>query len=217
MQKWHILSLVCLFSFPIESALGQVVQLPGAGSFNLSTTVAVPDSGSSSLGSSGYGRMGTASRGPMATGAARGATAGGGQASMHATVIDLTELDSMIRSQTGKVPAQPKLQASAPQAHVHIRTAPRGRVHRPEYDYLAALSRNGLVVENQDHDAVAYYLGMAERARNRGNWSSVELYYRLAWQHLPLARREAALRDLATARTSRKDHGNESHPSSKPQ
>ena len=183
-----------------DGACGQVVQLPTSGTFNLSTSVAVPDSGSGSLGSSAFGRSGSVGRGPQGFGASYGSSLGGSRTSVHTTVIDLAELDSMIRSQSGKNPTSPQLHSADPREPIHIRTAPRRRNDTPEYDYLAALSRNGNVVDSYDPDAVKFYLGMAEQARNRGTWSSVELYYTLAWKNLPPSRREAALQELAKAR-----------------
>ncbi len=183
-----------------DHARGQVVQLPSAGTFNLSTSVAVPDSGSASLGSSGFGRSGSAGRGPLGLGSSYGSNLGGSGVSVRATVIDLAELDSMIRSQSGKNPTSPMLHSADPREPIHVRTAPRRRNDSPEYDYLAALSRNGNVVDSFDPDAVKFYLGMAEQARSRGTWSSVELYYTLAWKNLPPSRREAALQELAKAR-----------------
>lgn len=180
----------------------QVVQLPTAGTFSLSTSVSVPDSGSASLGSSNSS-SGSIGRGPMGA-RTMGAARGGGGLSVQSTVIDLAELDSMIRSQSGKAPVSPQLHSSDPQTRIRVRAPAKGRIEAAEYDYLATLSRNGNVVETLDSDAVAYYLGLAERARNRGTWSAVELYYSLAWKSLPLARREAALQELAKARASGK-------------
>lgn len=193
MSKWASLFVFGLCGMAAQTAIAQVVQLPSVGFFDLSTTVEVPDAGSAMLGSSMGGR-GSVSR----TGS--GSRRGVGVGTAHATLIDLTELDSMIRSQAGKVPDQPRLQPTSPREQVHIRSAAKGRVRDLEYDYLVALSQYGQVVESQDRDAVAYYLGMAEQARNRGNWSSVELYYRLAWKNLPAGRRRAALAELARAR-----------------
>ncbi len=206
MKTFPLFFLVGFLSLPLQgftttrSALGQVVQLPTAGTFNLSTSVSVPDSGSASLGSSNFGRSGSTGRGPLGMGSSYGANFGSGRASLHTTVIDLAELDSMIRSQSGKTSSVPQLHSSDPREKIHVRAAPRSRIEAAEYDYLEALSRNGNVVDSYDPEAVSYYLGMAEQARNRGTWSSVELYYTLAWKNLPPARREAALRELVKAR-----------------
>nr|MCU0709106.1 hypothetical protein [Pirellula sp.] len=200
MKSLFPLILFAVLLLTTSDSLAQVVQLPTVGSFNISTSVAVPDSGAVGLGGSTYGRMGASSRGPMAGRSAAGSTFGGGASSVQATVIDLEELDSMIRSQVGRNPSQPKLHSTPPQDRVHIAASPKGRIESPEYDYLAALSGHGQILEQADPDAAAYYLGLAERAKNRRNWASVELYYRLAWNHLPAARRDMALQELAKAR-----------------
>jgi hypothetical protein len=201
MPNWKSSFAVCLVLISPLVARGQVVQLPTVGSFNLSTSVAVPDSGSAALGGSMSGRSGFTSRGGLGAGVARGSSLGGGHVSVHATVIDLAELDSMIRSQSGKMTDQPKLHANAPRPQYSTKAKPRSKFHAAEYDYLMTLSRDGQVVESRDRDAVSYYLALAEQARLRGNWNSVELYYKMAWDHLPPTRREAALKDLAKART----------------
>ena len=162
------------------------------------------------------GRSGITSRGGLGAGVARGSSLAGGRASVHTTVIDLAELDSMIRSQSGKMADEPKLHASAPRPQYSTKAKARSQFHAAEYDYLMVLSRDGQVVESKDRDAVSYYLALAEQARLRGNWNSVELYYKMAWDHLPPARREAALRDLAKARTPPPLKSSESNRSSKP-
>lgn len=188
-------------AFTANSSIAQVVQLPSVGTFSISTSVAVPDSGSGYAGGVGYGRSGSVSRGPGYGPNASGRSIGGGGVSVHATVIDLEELDQMIRSQSGKTPMEPKLNPTDPRLDARIPTAPRGRIANPEYDYLAVLSGHSEVLEKYDPDAVSYYLVLAERAKRAGSWSSVELYYKLAWNNLPPQRREAALQALAKART----------------
>lgn len=216
MHTWNNLLGICLIASLSNGSLGQVVQLPTVGSFNLSTSAGVPVSGSAGLGGSMVGGSGSASRVGLGAGVARGSSLGGGQVSVHTTVIDLAELDSMIRSQSGKVADQPKLHASSPRSQYSTKVKPRSRFHAVEYDYLMVLSRDGQVVENRDRGAVSYYLALAEQARLRGNWNSVELYYKMAWDHLPPIRREAALRDLAKARTPPPSKPSESTRSSKP-
>ncbi|MFN6130721.1 MAG: hypothetical protein ACK6DC_17560 [Planctomycetota bacterium] len=212
MKRFRFFHLVFLLISPAQLAMGQVVQLPTAGSFQLSTSLSVPDSGSASLGSMAMGRTGNTQLGPMGLSSSGGSTLGSSGASVHATVIDLAELDSMIRSQSGKISTEPNLLPRDPRDIGRKRAAPRGRLDSPDYDYLLALSRDGAVVERGDPDAVKYYLGMAERARNRGTWSAVELYYKNAWKNLGPARREAVLRELAKARQS----GSNTETASKP-
>jgi hypothetical protein len=183
------------------SGAAQVVQLPSVGTFSISTSVAVPDRGNMAVGGLGTASSGRLQRGPGIGPYAAGGTRGGTHASLHTTVIDLDELDRMIRSQTGKYPSTPELASTDPNPHVRIPTKPRGRIARPEYDYLMALSGHGQVVQHQDMDAVRYYLTLAEHARLKGNWAAVKLYYEQAWNHLPEKRRVAVLEALSQART----------------
>jgi hypothetical protein len=216
MKRFRFFHLICLLMVPAPLATGQIVQLPTAGSFQLSTSLSVPDSGSASLGSMAMERTGNTQRGPLGRSSSAGSILGGSGASVHATVIDLAELDSMIRSQSGKISTEPNLLSRDPRDPGRKRAAPSGRLDSPDYDYLLALSRDGAVVERGDPDAVKYYLGLAERARYRGTWSAVELYYKNAWMNLGPARREAVLRELAKARQSGKNTHSASHSARAP-
>ena len=187
---------------------GQIVQSPGMGTFNLSTSVAVPDRGTMSLGgnstaasqsNSGFGNRGL------------GGAQGTSGASVSTTVIDLDELDRMIRSQSAQKSNTPKLQQFDPRGFSRINAAPRSAVIPPGYDYLATLSGHsgsqrhvtgyGSVPHEADPDATKFYLTLANQARQRGHWASVETYYRMAWQSLPASRREFALKSLEEARS----------------
>lgn len=185
-------------------AIGQVVQLPTSGTFNISTSVAAPDRGSVSMGGIGGSRSGTVSRGIGPGQVAAGRTTGGTLASLRTTVIDLDELDRMIRSQNGKLPGDAQLHSTDPREHIRIQTAAKGRIDTPDYAYMAVLSGHSEILKKGDPDSVVYYLALAERARSRGNWASVELYYRLAWENLPADKQQAALDDLAKARNLEK-------------
>jgi hypothetical protein len=57
------------------------------------------------------------------------------------------------------------------------------------------------MLHETDSDATKYYLNLANLARQRGHWASVETYYRLAWQSLPQTRRDIALRSLEKSRS----------------
>jgi hypothetical protein len=110
----------------------------------------------------------------------------------------------MIRSQSGKKPAEAVLHATDPLNHSQTRAAPSGRIESPHYAYMMAMSGHEQELEPVDSDAVAYYLGLAENAKRKRSWASVELYYRLAWKNLPAKRREAALQALVDARSANK-------------
>ncbi|MFN7731164.1 MAG: hypothetical protein ACK5OB_04630 [Pirellula sp.] len=191
-----------------RQADAQVVQLPSMGTFSLSTTVAAPDRGSVFAGGNGGGANGSVSRGYGNT--AIGSQKGASSVSVKTTVIDLDELDRMIRSQAGTKSTIPSLAQTDPRLHSRIPASPRGRIARPEYDYLAALSGHtgdapnvsgyGATHTTYDREATKYYLERAHLAKQRGQWASVEMYYRLAWNSLPEQRRQAALSALSDAR-----------------
>ncbi len=187
---------------------GQIVQMPGMGTFNISTSVAVPDRGTMSLGGNyGAATQSASGFGNRGIGGAQGMSG----ASVSATVIDLDELDRMLRSQTAQKSNTPKLKQFDPRGFSRIPAAPRSELIPPGYDYLATLSGHsgsqrhvtgyGSVQHETDADATKYYLTLANQARQRGHWASVETYYRMAWQSLPANRREFALKSLQEARS----------------
>lgn len=192
----------------MAGARAQTVQMPGQGTFSLSTTVAAPDRGGMPAGGFGNNRMGSSGRGfgNRVSGSVGGATS----MSVRSSVIDLDELDRMIRSQASTVSEVPDLHTTDPQLDTRIPTAARGRKARPDYDYLAVLSGhagydpgvsgNGASFQSVDREATKYYLSKASLAKQRGHWASVEIYYRLAWGSLPPERRELAIKALVDAR-----------------
>lgn len=203
-SRWCLILGVLVGALNFEQkANSQIVQIPSMGTFSISTSGAVPDSGAGYMGSN---RSNSSSR-------ARGAigqSAGMSGASVSATVIDLDELDRMIRSQASKSSTEPDLKQFDPTGYSRIPPKSRGRAAPPEYDYLAALSGDspekphvtgyGSVPHETDAEATKYYLNLANLARQRGHWASVETYYRLAWQSLPESRRAVALRSLEKSR-----------------
>lgn len=186
-----------------QEANGQIVQIPSMGTFSISSSAAIPDRGTAALGGN------RSSIGSSAPGAL-GQTSSASSATVSATVIDLDELDKMIRSQASKSTSQPSLKQFDPAAYSRLPPKGRGRIASPGYDYLAVLSGDspdkphvsgyGSLLHETDSDATKYYLTLANLARQRGHWASVETYYRLAWQSLPASRRDIALRALEQAR-----------------
>lgn len=186
-----------------SSSWAQIVQIPGMGTFNISTSMAVPDRGTGFMGGNTSGIGSTA---PGAIGRSTGAAG----ASVSTTVIDLDELDKMIRSQSSSATSEPTLKQFDPSGYSRLPAKPKGRAAPAGYDYLAALSGDspdkphvsgyGSVLHETDSDATKYYLNLANLARQRGHWASVETYYRLAWQSLPQSRRQTALRSLEKSR-----------------
>lgn len=70
-----------------------------------------------------------------------------------------------------------------------------------DYEYLANLSH---VPTAKEYSMTAledtqYFLSQAALARSNGHWAAVEVYYQLAWQALPEAKKQSALRRLQTS------------------
>ncbi|WP_168164480.1 hypothetical protein [Pirellula sp. SH-Sr6A] len=204
--------LVLLGTFPTAHAFGQVVQLPTLGTFSISGGALVPDSGGAYLGGHGRGNSGSA-RYPAAT--ASGQTRSATGASIHATIIDLDELDRMIRSQTQPKQTQLAITPSKVQAN-SLRTKASYEVP-PSYAYLMAMSHTP-VDDRKAIDDAQYYLNLADEARRKQRWSSVEMYYTQAWKALPEGRRDNAMKALLEAReaaiVAEQHKGEASKPSS---
>lgn len=202
MQRLALLIAAGLLS-STPTAWAQIVQIPSMGTFSISTSVAAPAGGAISMGGN---RSTAASTSPGAIGQSSYASG----ASVSSTVIDLDELDRMIRSQASKASTKPNLKQFDPSGYSRIPPKGRGRAAPPGYDYLATLSGDspemphvsgyGSVPHENDSDATKYYLTLANLARQRGHWASVETYYRLAWQSLPQSRRDVALKSLEASR-----------------
>jgi len=197
-----LIGLVCVGAFGkllSGSAVGQVVQVPTVGTFSLQTSVMAPDSGSAYLGGNQRGAVGNNSLGPGSI--SRGSTQTAAGASVHATIIDLNELDLMIRSQAGSKPTAPDL-VSIRSKPSQYSSAPKGTVSKnAEYEYLAALSHSENTSSDKMSSDTSYYLSLANNARQQRHWAAVELYYKLAWGSLPVARRESVLKTLMEARS----------------
>lgn len=194
--RWPAMAILALLLSGHGRA--QVVQLPTTGTFSLQTSVMAPDSGSAFLGGSRASSASTRSLGPGSI--ASGGSARAGMATVQATIIDLEELDQMIRSQAGSKPFLPDL-ATPPKKkwQYHFGNNPKPSA-KAEYEYLAALTHVGPTSPSQMSSDVTYYLSLANNAQKSGHWASVELYYKLAWQSLPESRRQSVLASLEEAR-----------------
>lgn len=187
-----------LFAFSFESGVAQTVQLPVVGTFSLNTSVLAPDSGSAFLGGNRRMAIGSQSLGPGST--ASGMSRSAASATAHATIIDLNELDLMIRSQSGNKPTTPDLYSyqSKPSKYA---TGSKGKpAQNAEYEYLAALTHEENAGPSQISSDTSYYLSLANNAKQHRHWAAVELYYKLAWQSLPESRRESVLKSLEDSR-----------------
>lgn len=192
-----LVALIVATQLIASTSMGQIVQLPTVGSFSLQNSVSVPDSGSAYLGGSSNGIAGNSSRGVGQR--AIGSQMSSASASVRATIIDLNELDRMIRSQTGPKPTVPDLSAKLSTATPYSLQPKGSQARKAEYEYIAALSHAAVTPERMTDDS-KYYLSLAANARQMGHWNAVELYYKLAWESLPESRRENALRALAESK-----------------
>ncbi len=191
---------VSLLLSALPSAYGQVVQLPTLNTFSMDTSVMVPDRGTMSLGGNGYGAYGSSQRGPLPIGPNYGSTRSAAGVSVSATIIDLNELDRLIRSQANSSQAAVDL-SPAKSTVSKFRHTNKGIPTRvPDYAYLMQLSSMDAQPVESSLDDTRYYLSLAEVARQRGQWASVELFYKLAWQSLPPKNQLAARETLAKAR-----------------
>jgi hypothetical protein len=93
-----VIGFVCgilLWVVAVSDARAQTVQLPSRQVFSVNTSVLVPDRGGAYLGGVRRSSQGVTQRGPLRNRSLGGATSAGG-ASVHATVIDLRELDRLV-------------------------------------------------------------------------------------------------------------------------
>ncbi len=179
-----------------QQVFAQVVQLPTLGTFSIQTTVSVPDSGSTYAGGRGYSAGGGSRQG---SGRASGGLTLANGTSVHATVIDLNELDKLIRSQSGSKPFEPDLAQEKSNVKPHSIANSGKTVPPPQYAYLMAMSHSTLDDERSIEDA-RYYLSLASEAKRKSQWGSVEFYYQMAWKSLPESRRNTALAALVKSR-----------------
>ena len=188
---------ICFISS--ETAFSQIVQLPSTGTFSLQTSVLAPDSGSAYLGGNLRNASGSRSLGPGSI--ATGSSGTSASAKVRATIIDLNELDIMIRSQAGSKPTVPDLVSKQSTPSQYASTIKGSPAKNAEYEYLAALTHTGKAGADQISSDTTYYLALASNAKQQRHWAAVELYYKLAWESLPDARREGVSKALLEARS----------------
>lgn len=196
-----VLLTVAVFALnPLGSVFSQIVQLPTAGTFSLQTSVMVPDSGSAELGGYRRNAVGSQSLGPgsLASGASRTSA----MATVRATIIDLNELDLMIRSQAGSKPTSPDFVSNQSRPSQYASGQKGVPLKNAEYEYLAAITHREKTGPDQMSSDATYYLSLASNAKQQRHWAAVELYYKLAWESLPERRRESVLKSLLEARSN---------------
>ena len=194
------LQIVVVFALiPFDNVFSQIVQLPTTGTFSLQTSAMVPDSGSANLGGYRRNAIGSQSSGPgsLASGASRASAS----ATVRATIIDLNELDLMIRSQAGSKPISPNFATSQSRPSQYASGQKGVPLKNADYEYLAAITHQEKTGPDQISSDANYYLSLAANAKQKRHWAAVELYYKLAWESLPESRRESVLKSLVEARS----------------
>lgn len=196
------------FGVCINSCHAQTVQLPNHRHFSLRSSAQIPDGGSSHLG--GIQRDGSYnSRTPA--GITNSRTRGSSGTSVHATVIDLNELDRMIRCQSEEKPVKLRLPSYENSQSTQQGTVARNKIGCKEpparYDYIMSMSHDAGSTRPETTkpslEDARYYLQFADKATRRGEWSNAEFFYNLAWDNLPPERRTTALKELLEARAER--------------
>ncbi|MFN7289085.1 MAG: hypothetical protein ACK5YR_06235 [Pirellula sp.] len=202
----------CLASHAASSANAQsfTVQLPTQGTFSIQSSVAVPDGGEMNLGGNTRYSAGSVQRGGAR---AIGSSYGSSNATVKATIIDLDELDRLIRSEANTRPIPVDWSKVAPPKVGndinHDQTIPD---RPPAYAYMMAMSTKPTEKKNSIEDA-RYYLSLASDARRRGHWTSVELYYQMAWDALPENRKQLATDAFIKAKEKKADPVKNKQPS----
>ncbi|MCU0713264.1 MAG: hypothetical protein MUC43_14480 [Pirellula sp.] len=194
---------------PTANAQSFTVQLPTQGTFSIQSSVSVPDGGEMNMG--GNVRYGA---GSVQRGGARaiGSSYGYGNATVKATIIDLDELDRLIRSEANTRPIPVDWSRVAPPKvgndFNHNQALPD---RPPAYAYMMAMSTKSAEKKNSIEDA-RYYLSLASDARRRGHWTSVELYYQMAWDALPENRKQIATEAYIEAKKTKSEEANKKQP-----
>ena len=200
--------LAVVWTAQAERSMAQIVQLPNHRSFSLHGSVQVPDRGEASLGGvESAGDYSNQRPGTVASSRTRGASG----ASVHATVIDLDELDKMIRSQVEDKPKRLRLaEQENPNTTRQLPITRKSYTVKDtpaSYDYMIAMS-HGAEMATQispqgNLENARHYLQFADRATRRKEWSTASYFYNLAWENLPESRRTQAMKDLLDARAAR--------------
>ncbi len=195
-----IAAFALAFSFMHASnGFAQVVQLPNLKTFSISGGVAVPDQGQTELSSHQRNALGS---GRTRTGQSFSQSASSGTTSVRSTIINLQELDLMIRNEACHKPQPIVLGPNHPKIVPHEHLSRACTEPAPAYAYMMTMSHDPKVLRPNNEDA-HYYLELAKKSVRTKNWSNVELYYSLAWQHLPQSKRDSAVKELLAARETR--------------
>jgi hypothetical protein len=178
------------------------VQLPTFSFFTVQTTVSVPDSGGSYLGGLMRARDGSITRGngPLASrgiGSERGASG----MSIHATIIDNSEIDEALLAQAAARRGE-RADASAAKAEALSRQVPRAESSTrpsgasPANSLAAIREQNAAAAAQRATEAAALY-AKAQAAEAEGKPGVAKVYYQM------VVRRDGGqLKNLAQTRLS---------------
>jgi hypothetical protein len=143
-----------------------------------------------------------------------GSSYSGANATVKATIIDLDELDRLIRSEANTRPIPVDWSRVTPPKVGNDFNHNTALPDRPAaYAYMMAMSTKPSETKNSIEDA-RYYLSLASDARRRGHWTSVELYYQMAWDALPENRKKLATDAFVKAKEKKADEEKKKLPSS---
>ncbi len=187
----------CVLMAPCSA---QVVQLPAVGSFQVSTTVSVPDQGTASLG--GVGRSGTGAVRGWGPNSAIGGQLGASSASVSVTVIDLAAMDEALLNmpaESKNVPnyAKPSQGTKIVNTLVpHDYNRDKKVTQRHPYDWMVALGPQGTAqvdsAENKvlDGSNARYFLEKAAAAHSTRHIAAAKVYYQMALDRMSPAQRK---------------------------
>lgn len=195
---------------------GQVVQLPAVASFEINTTVSVPDQGTGSLGGVGRSSYGTASRGvgPIAS-TARGGVTGANSASVSATVIDLAAMDAALLNMPPDRQHVPNYGTRRQGTKIVNTLTPQHydreikRSHAPPHptDWMIALGSQGNdhvdSAENKLRDGsnARYFMEKAAAAQSLGHESAARVYYQMALDRMTATQKQR-IEEIKAARAA---------------
>ncbi len=181
-----------------QRASGQAVQLPTVRQFTASTTVSVPDRGSAQLGGVRRAAVGSTSRGVPGLGRmpgagrlfknrAIGSTSSVSNLRVHATIIDLNEMDQAIlaaaaANRPARSDEENRLAGKAGFLSRNVAHAPRDRTHRrsaPALPSVKQVQRDNEIALRELELEAAEYLKKAKKAESDERPGLAKIYYQM--------------------------------------
>jgi hypothetical protein len=161
---------------PLANLPATTVQLPTFSVFNVTTTVSVPDRGSISLGGVDRGVDATVSRGPIRNrGIGSSRTASG--MSVHATIIDHSELDRAVLAAAAAKRGESPDSAFA-KADVLSRSVARAS-DSPLPDSVAAIRARTASAADLESTELAGYLAKGRQAEAENKPTVAKVFYQM--------------------------------------